>query len=56
MDSWSPIAPALFDHFRERRTRRQRARAAVRRLDITRQWLLVTAARMARPLTSKLRG
>jgi hypothetical protein len=56
MDSWAPVAPELFDGFRERRTRRQRMRSAARRLDVTRQRLLVTAARMARPITSRLRG
>lgn len=56
MDSWSPSGPVLFDRFRERRTRRQRVRAAVRRLDVTRQRVLVAAARLARPITSRLRG
>jgi hypothetical protein len=56
MDSWAPVAPQLFDGFRERRTRRQRVRAAVRSLDVARQRLLVTAARLARPVTSRLRG
>jgi hypothetical protein len=56
MDSSTPTLPALFDAFRERRTRRQRVRAAVRRLDVARQRLLVTAARLARPVTSRLRG
>jgi hypothetical protein len=56
MNSWAPLAPELFDGFHERRTRRQRARATVRRLDVGRQRLLVTAARLARPITSRLRG
>jgi hypothetical protein len=56
MDSWSPVAPKLFDSFRERRTRRQRMRATVRRVDLARQRLLVAAARLARPVTSRLRG
>jgi hypothetical protein len=56
MPSFEPQAPVLFDAFRERRTRRQRVRATMRALDITRQRALVAAARLARPLTSRLRG
>ncbi|HEX7300697.1 MAG TPA: hypothetical protein VF257_16985 [Solirubrobacteraceae bacterium] len=56
MPSYEPQPPVLFDAFRERRTRRQRVRATVRALDLARQRALVGAARLARPLTSRLRG
>jgi hypothetical protein len=45
-ESFAPAAPPLFDRFRERRTRGQRTRAAVRRADIARQRLLLFGAKV----------
>jgi hypothetical protein len=48
MDSFSPELPPLFDHFRERRTRGQRRRRAIRTVDVGRQRILVLGVRVKR--------
>jgi hypothetical protein len=52
-----PAVPPLYEgRFRERRTSRQRRRSFIRTLDVNRQRALVAAARLARPITRKLRN
>jgi hypothetical protein len=46
MESFEPAAPDLFDRFRERRTRGQRRRSAIRRADVARQRVLLFGARL----------
>jgi len=48
MDSFSPELPPLFDRFRERRTRGQRRRGAIRTVDVGRQRILLLGARVKR--------